>query len=695
MAEGGVTVANAYVQIMPSMEGATGNITKAIVPDIESAGDKAGVGFGGKLLGGIKGKLVGAGAAIVGAMGVATIVNGLVDIGTEFKDMENTIIVGTGASGEALDGLCESAKNIATTVPTSFSGAGDIVQDLNTRLGMTAKDLEDTGNRVVALEKMMGESVDMSKLTGTMNAFGISNDQVASKMDYLFGVSQATGIGFNDLTGILESSAPAMMNLGFSMEQSANMAGLLDKAGMDASGTMSKMSKALVNIAEPGQSAQDAFRDVIGEMQGYIEAGDTASALDVASKVFGTKGAAQFVGALQTGAFSLDEICDAALGAGDGIMGTYEKTMTAGDKFEVLKNKAAEALEPIAGALIDGAINALDWLCDAFDNIAPVVETVTGAIGGFLDWLGSGAETIGTFCDDCGAFWSGLADDAGTFFGDIGDTVGNAWDFITTKSGETWDSVTTACGDWWSNLQNNAGTFFGGIKDSITSNLETAKTVGSESGNALTSLLSGDWESAQEHAANAYDAIKSSITDKLESARGTAVGIADAIGDKLGFPGLGEKVSGVFDAVKGFIEDPIGTAKQFVHDRIEDIKGFFNFNWHLPELKLPHIVVGSYIEVPVLGRIPDPTTLRVDWYASGGIIDGAKIIGVGEAGPEAVVPLTQPNLKPFAQAVAWELSRTSGRRGSGEVNQTFNIYANDPNQVAAVVAAKQRRAFAL
>lgn len=695
MAEGGATVANAYVQVMPSMEGATGDITKAIVPNIEAAGDKAGVGFGGKLLGGAKGALLGAGAAIVGAMGVATIVNGLVDIGTEFNDMKNTIIVGTGASGEALEGLCESAKNIATTVPTSFSGAGDIVQDLNTRLGMVGKDLEDTGNRVVALEKMMGESVDMSKLTGTMNAFGISNDEVASKMDYLFGVSQATGIGFNDLTGILETSAPALMNLGFSMEQSANMAGLLDKAGMDASGTMSKMSKALVNIAEPGQSAQDAFRDVIGEMQGYIEAGDTASALDVASKVFGTKGAAQFVGALQSGAFSLDEICDAALGAGDGIMGTYEQTMTAGDKFEVLKNKAAEALEPIAGALIDGAIEALDWLCDAFDEIAPVVETVTGAIGDFLGWLGDGITSIGSFCDDCGAFWSGLADDAGTFFGDIGDSVGNAWDFVSTKSDEIWNNVTTACGDWWSNLQSDAGTFFGGIKDNITSNLETAKTVGSESGSALTSLLSGDWDSAKEHAANAYDAIKTSITGKLESAKGTAVGIADAIGDKLGFPGLGDKVSGVFDAAKAAIEDPIGTARDFIGGAIDTIKGFFSFSIQWPHIPLPHFGVnppGWQIGDLLKGSIP---SLSIQWYAQGGIIDTAKIIGVGEAGPEAVVPLTQPNLKPFAQAVASELDRTPGRRSGGKVEQTFNIYANDPNQVAAVVAAKQRRAFAL
>ena len=45
MAEG-TTVANAFVQIMPSMEGATSNITSAVVPELTKAGDKAGAGFG-------------------------------------------------------------------------------------------------------------------------------------------------------------------------------------------------------------------------------------------------------------------------------------------------------------------------------------------------------------------------------------------------------------------------------------------------------------------------------------------------------------------------------------------------------------------------------------------------------------------------------------------------------------------------
>lgn len=383
MAESGGTVANAFVQIMPSIEGATGSITQAIMPEVSAAGTSGGAVFGANLLGGVKGKLMGAGAAIVGALGVKTITGGLMSIGEEFDSMTDTIIVGTGASGDALDDLCDSAKSIAKQVPASFEDAGDVVQDLNTRMGMTGKDLEETGKRVIATGKLIGESVDVSKLTGSFNAFGVANEDAAAKMDYLFGVSQATGIGFNDLTGILETNAPVLQNLGFGFEQSANMAGLLDKAGMDASGTISKMSKALVNLTEPGKSVQETFQNVIGEMQGYIDKGDTAAALDIASKVFGTKGAAQFVGALQSGAFSLDDIANAALGAGDGIMGTMEATADWPEKWEILQNKAKAALEPLAGALMTGATEAMDLLGDALDGIDPeTIDELGETLGG-------------------------------------------------------------------------------------------------------------------------------------------------------------------------------------------------------------------------------------------------------------------------------------------------------------------------
>lgn len=66
MAEG-VTVANAFVQVMPSMEGATSNLTNALVPSLGSAGDQAGAKFG-NMFTGKAGTLLKAGAAALGGV---------------------------------------------------------------------------------------------------------------------------------------------------------------------------------------------------------------------------------------------------------------------------------------------------------------------------------------------------------------------------------------------------------------------------------------------------------------------------------------------------------------------------------------------------------------------------------------------------------------------------------------------------
>ena len=164
-------------------------------------------------------------------------------------------------------------------------------------------------------------------------------------------------------------------------------------------------------------------------------------------------------------------------------------------------------------------------------------------------------------------------------------------------------------------------------------------------------------------AMDAVGAVISAVWPVVEAVVETAI---DAI--VAAIDGASSVVSGVtstFEAVKNAITNPVETAKNAVHSAIEKIKGYFDFEWSLPDLKLPHIVVGGYIDVPVLGSIPDPTQLRVDWYAKGAIFDGPRIIGVGEKGPEGVIPLSGTRVRPFAEAVASELD-TDGGGGSYE-----------------------------
>lgn len=677
-----VTVANAYVQIMPSAQGAKESITDAILPAAENAGDSAGDAIGSGILtkiGELKGPLMAAGSAILGAIGVQQIASALMDIGGQFDDMVDAIIVGTGASGDALDALSDSAKAIATTVPVSFGDAGEIVADLSTRMGLVGDDLEGVGGRVAALGELLGKSVNVDALTGSLNAFGIAGEDASGAMDYLWGVSQNTGIEFDKLTGILETNAPALQSLGFSFEEAANMAGMLDRAGLDASGTMGKMGKALVELAKPGESADAAFQRVVGSIGDYISQGNEAAALDLASEVFGTKGATQFVAAVKSGSLALDDLQDAALGAGEGIMGTLDATMDWPERWELIKNKSAEALQPLGGALMDAATAAMEELTRVIDEIDPAVfeelgvllgEVLTTAVDVLADaitFLVEHKEQIGAFF----SFWGEAIGGTITFIVSIVDAVTQlsrdipkAFNDVKQKLSQTWDAIKKKATDVWNAIKTTITNAWNNIKSAVTGAADNVK-----------STLSGAWESVKSTASTAWNNIKTTITGAWTNIKGAVTGAIDNVKSTVSgaWDNIKQRAGSAWDNIKSAIERPINSAKEAVRSAIESIKGFFSFNIQWPHIPLPHFrIYGSVNPLDWLTQgVPQ---IYIDWYAKGGFIDEPTVLSVaGESrrGGEFVWPSYEPYISRYADALVQAESKYD--RG-GDVIITGNTF---------------------
>ena len=159
-------------------------------------------------------------------------------------------------------------------------------------------------------------------------------------------------------------------------------------------------------------------------------------------------------------------------------------------------------------------------------------------------------------------------------------------------------------------------------------------------------------------------------------------------------------VQGIFNGIESAIDGAMNGAKNIVSGVIDAIKGFFNFRISWPHIPLPHIHY-ELIEVPLLGQIPNPATLSVEWYAKGGIFNGPSVIGVGEAGPEAVVPLSGSRAQPFADAIADALAEKIGgiagaRDERGGCSMTFNFYQpiKSPDEVARAVRLSERYGLA-
>lgn len=370
-------IATAYVSLIPSLQGAQGQIAKQLIPDATAAGDQAGASSGGRFNDSFM--KWAAPAAIVA--GVAGTFKGLYEVGSVFDDVADTIRVGTGASGEALNGLTAVAESVGRSIPAEFSAVGATVADLNTRLGLSGGTLDTVAKQYLEAGRILGTDVDINATSAAFSAFQIEGDGVVNAMDSLFQVSQATGVGMNELAGSVQSAAPALQTLGFSFKDSAALAGSLDKAGLNTGQVMNGLGKALVTLAKDGEEPQAAFQRTTQELQGFIDAGDKGAALDLASQLFGTKGANQFVAAMESGTLSMTDLF-AATGAGsDTIIGLGKETMDAAESWKILKNNGIAALEPL-GALVFGTVGtALGFLAGHASGFVDVLQGVGDTIG--------------------------------------------------------------------------------------------------------------------------------------------------------------------------------------------------------------------------------------------------------------------------------------------------------------------------
>ena len=301
-----------------------------------------------------------AGTAVVAA-GV-----GLFKMGSDFDALKDKIIVGTGASGDALDGLMDSAKTVAGNTAASFDDVGTAIADLNTRTGLAGKPLEDLSKQFLDLSRMTGEDLQ-SSITNVTRAFvdaGVPAEEMSGAMDTLFVASQNTGIEVSRLADQMVKYGAPMRQFGFSFEESAALLGGFEKAGVNAELVMGSLRQALGKLAKEGEDPVETLERVSEQIK---SAGSASEANALAIELFGARAGPDMAAAIREGRFEIDELVGTLENSEGAIASTSEATESIGEKFTKFKNRMFVALEPVATLIFDK-------VGKAFERVAPYIE---------------------------------------------------------------------------------------------------------------------------------------------------------------------------------------------------------------------------------------------------------------------------------------------------------------------------------
>ncbi|MFR8257641.1 MAG: phage tail tape measure protein [Oscillospiraceae bacterium] len=363
-----------------------GSIDPSLGKAIESAQKK---------ISGLNVKALAVGAAVGGiavATGKAVVEAGkyLKDLGSQFDEAADAIRIGTGATGDALDGLLDDFDEVYKSVPTTMEDASKAIADYNTRLGLTGPQLQEISKQALQVSDMLGDDLGgvIEESSQAFQQWNIDAENMGGAMDYIFKVSQSTGMGFTDLMSNMQKFGPQLQEMGYSFETVSALMGQLDKAGVNVEEVLGAMKKSVGALAKEGISASDGLAMYYEQIK---NAGTAAEAASIASEIFGTKAGSTMAAAIRDGTLAVGDLTESLLENGETIAGAAEDTYDFAERLQIMKQGLEVALKPMANTVFDGLNKFMPVLQKLMEQIVPVISDAVEAAAPFVEEFLMGA----------------------------------------------------------------------------------------------------------------------------------------------------------------------------------------------------------------------------------------------------------------------------------------------------------------
>lgn len=628
-----------------------------------------------------------------------------VDAWSEIDEALDTVTTKTGLTGDALAELQEIAKDIATGMPTSFQNAGDAVGELNTQFGLTGEKLKSASELLIKYAEINETDISSSAISAkqAIEAYGLTAEDLGMVLDNVTKAAQDTGQSVDTIVQKAIDGAPQIKGLGLSFEEGAALIGKFEKSGVDSSAALSSLSKAAVIYAKDGKTLTDGLNETVSAIQNSTS---ETEALSIASEIFGSKAAPRMVDAIQRGAFSFDDLAEAAKSSSGTVSTTFDETLDPIDKLTQYSNQAKEGMAELGGKLLETVIPALEPLMGMLESsvnwftslnetdqqtivilglVTTAVMMLLGAIAPLVIAIGAIGAPVGiVVAAIVGAIAViTLIIQAIMNWGAITEWLQSTWDSCAAWLSELWTNIVTTATTAWSNFT----AWLSGLWSSVVSTGQSLwSSFTSSLSNIFSSLITGAqslWSSFTSTLSNLWSGLVSTGSNLFNNLSSTISGI---------FNGILSTASNIWNSIKSTISNAIDGAKNAVSNGVNAIKNLFNFQIKWPHIPLPHFrVSGSANPLDWLkGGLP---SIGIDWYAKGGIMTKPTLFGMngnramvgGEAGAEAILPLNKSTLGSIGQSIANTMNTSNNInvnfsgvtiREEADLNRLANVVGN-------------------
>ncbi len=640
----------AYVQIVPSAKGIKGSIEK----ELGGEADAAGKSTGGRLGSALKGALAtaGIGAAISKTIGDgAALEQSIGGIETLFK----------GGAGKLKDYASQAYKTAGVSANTYMKTVTSFSASLLQSLGGNTSKAADSAN--MAMVDMSDNANKMGSNIGDIqNAY-----QGFAKQNYTMLDNLKLGYG-----GTQKEMQRLLSDAGKISGQKYDMSNLNDvysaihviQGELDITGTTSK--EAATTLSGSFESMKASLSDVLGnlalgnDIQPSLQALVETTSTYLFDNLLPAVG--NIVSALPGAVVTLLETGVPALiqGGGTLIGGLVTGFQTSGPQ---LLASVSELLN-----------SAIAWVQTSLPQLLSTgVQMLVSLKTGFMQRLPSLIASLGSIVQQ---LLQALMDAAPQMLNAASQLIGQ----MATAFSENWPSILQSIVSVLGKLvltvlQNAPKLLAAGLKLVVAIGQGLTKGVGtilSAAGGLLKSLLNKILSGGK----------------SLLSAGGKLIGNLAS--------GVRNAATNVWNAAKAVAEkllSPITAVKEKIKGIIDKIKGFFKFKVTMPHIPVPHFGInpsGWKVKDLLHGSIP---SLSVKWYAKGGVFDGPSVVGVGEAGPEAVVPLKglwarfDAMADSIVNGVGMQLAVANSGGSGGDIHLDVYLYPNGPKMREEIVKA--------